>query len=196
MCIYIIIFYPSMDADSTTIVDQVSKNQFSGEMVITLLLQIIIMVIDRYIYKSKSFVESKDEIVRDKVLGVRRNTLFQHEQDRVKLKRDFSSSIRSSWVKKEDAGGPLLKTTLDQLLAKTEVDFKSVMKLYFQWFVILFTHGLLFFFLPINGNLKYTNQGYCSVNLQPGEVCNAFNSNWYIMLFYVLSCVYLWISAL
>jgi hypothetical protein len=61
MCIYIIIFYPNMDADkSTNIVNQLSKNQFSGEMVIALIFQIVIMIIDRYIYKSKSFVESRE----------------------------------------------------------------------------------------------------------------------------------------
>ena len=59
MCIFILLFYPSMDADSQNIVDQFNKNQFSGPMVIILTIMIIVMVIDRYIYKSKSFIESK-----------------------------------------------------------------------------------------------------------------------------------------
>jgi amino acid permease len=60
MALYILLFFPNMDGDNTTILDQVSKNQFSGEMVITLLIMIGIMILDRYVYKSKSFVEYKD----------------------------------------------------------------------------------------------------------------------------------------
>lgn len=59
MCIFILIFYPNMDADNSSLFDQVSKNQFSGPMVIILTIVIVIMVTDRYIYKSKSFVEAK-----------------------------------------------------------------------------------------------------------------------------------------
>jgi hypothetical protein len=67
MCIFIVMNFPSMDADSTSFADQVSKNQFSGEMVVTLLILIIIMITDRYIYKSKSFVESRDALSNLKV---------------------------------------------------------------------------------------------------------------------------------
>ena len=116
------------------------------------------------------------------------------EQDRMKsqLRRFFSESRPSS--KKEEA--PMMKTTFDQLLAKTEVDFKSVLKLYFQYFVIFITHGFLFFYLPIQGNLKYTLKSYCDPDETGEDTCNAFNQNPYIIVFYVLSGVYLWISAL
>ena len=57
MALYIILFFPSMDADKSNFIDQVSKNQFSGEMVIVLIIMMIIMIFDRYIYTSKSFVE-------------------------------------------------------------------------------------------------------------------------------------------
>lgn len=45
-----------MDADVTNISDVMTYNQFSGRMVIALFLQIIVMIIDRYLYKSKTFI--------------------------------------------------------------------------------------------------------------------------------------------
>ena len=90
--------------------------------------------------------------------------------------------------------------TLDQLLAKTDIGFKSVMKLYFQWLVLIFFHGLLVFYLPIHGNLRYNNQGYCDLdtsgNPVAGEVCNSLNRNNALIAFYLLCCLYFWISAL
>jgi hypothetical protein len=93
-----------------------------------------------------------------------------------------------------------VRLTLDQLLAKTAINFKSVMKLYFQWLVLLFFHGLLFFFLPVHGNFKYNNQGYCDLDesgrVPAGEVCNNFNLNASLISFYLMCCLYFWTSAL
>ena len=50
-----------MDADVTITSDSLTYNQFSGQMVIALLLQIIIMIIDRYNYKSKTFISIQEK---------------------------------------------------------------------------------------------------------------------------------------
>jgi hypothetical protein len=44
-----------MDADVTGS-DTLTYNQFSGQMVIALFMQILVMIIDRYLYKSKTFI--------------------------------------------------------------------------------------------------------------------------------------------
>lgn len=49
-----------MDADVTITSDSLTYNQFSGQMVIALFLQIIIMIIDRYNYKSKTFISIQE----------------------------------------------------------------------------------------------------------------------------------------
>jgi hypothetical protein len=51
-----IFFYTKMDADVTNISDSLTYNQFSGQMVIALFLQISVMILDRYLYKSKTFI--------------------------------------------------------------------------------------------------------------------------------------------
>ena len=92
------------------------------------------------------------------------------------------------------------KVTLDELLAKTAVGFRSVMKLYFQWFGLIYYHGLAFFFLPMHGTLRFSQQAYCPVdeagNVGEGEPCNQFNRSPSLIGFYVLCCMYFWVSAL
>ncbi len=45
-----------MSADVTNATDAITYNQFSGQMVIALFIQILIMILDRYLYKSKTFI--------------------------------------------------------------------------------------------------------------------------------------------
>lgn len=57
ICVFLIFFYTKMDADITNnMADAINYNQFSGQMVIALFLQILVMIIDRYLYKSKTFI--------------------------------------------------------------------------------------------------------------------------------------------
>lgn len=55
MCLYILIMYPEMDAEHSSILSQVNRNQFSGHMVVVLAIMIFLMIVERYIYKAKSF---------------------------------------------------------------------------------------------------------------------------------------------
>ena len=55
-----IFFYTKMDADVTITSESLTYNQFSGQMVIALFLQIIVMIIDRYHYKSKTFISVQE----------------------------------------------------------------------------------------------------------------------------------------
>lgn len=55
MCSYILFLYPEMEAEQSTLLYQVTRNQFSGNMVVVLATMILIMSYERYIYKSKTF---------------------------------------------------------------------------------------------------------------------------------------------
>jgi hypothetical protein len=52
-----------MDADVTNISDSLTYNQFSGQMVIALFLQISVMILDRYLYKSKTFIAVQENAI-------------------------------------------------------------------------------------------------------------------------------------
>ena len=60
ICVFLIFFYTKMDADVTITSESLTYNQFSGQMVIALFLQIIVMIIDRYHYKSKTFISVQE----------------------------------------------------------------------------------------------------------------------------------------
>jgi hypothetical protein len=57
ICFYLIILYPKMEGRNQSILDQVNQNSFSGSMVVVLTIQIILMIVERFIYKSKKFIE-------------------------------------------------------------------------------------------------------------------------------------------
>jgi len=61
ICLFIIFFFTKMDADVTNVTESLTYNQFSGYMVIALFLQILIMILDRFLYKSKTFVDDRSK---------------------------------------------------------------------------------------------------------------------------------------
>lgn len=66
ICLFIVIFFSKMDASNTDILQQATNNSYSGNMVYILLIQLVIMVIDRFIYKSRSFTEVKNKTQKSK----------------------------------------------------------------------------------------------------------------------------------
>ena len=68
MSLYILLQYPKMDAEHSSILSQVNRNQFSGHMVVVLAIMIFLMIVERYIYKSKNFtqLENKEKIIEGK----------------------------------------------------------------------------------------------------------------------------------
>lgn len=56
MVLYILIFFSNLTGEGGSIVEQVEHASFSGPMVAALITQILIMVVDRFIHKSRSFV--------------------------------------------------------------------------------------------------------------------------------------------
>jgi hypothetical protein len=89
-----------------------------------------------------------------------------------------------------------LGVNVNSMLAKTKIDFKSVQKLYFQWLILIFFHALLFFFLPMHGNKKILNDNFCDPLSTDSPGCNSFDRNSWIIIFYMLCCIYFWVSAL
>lgn len=61
ICIYMIFFYTKMAADFTNFTDAITYNQFSGQMVIALFIQILVMILDRFLYKSRTFIAIQKE---------------------------------------------------------------------------------------------------------------------------------------
>lgn len=96
---------------------------------------------------------------------------------------------------------------INESLARNKISFKSVLKFYFQWFIIIAGHGALFFYFPMAGNEKLNNKVYCDPDDEKKRLqddsqtseknwCNNLNENRYIWIFYLILCLYMYISAL
>lgn len=57
---YILVFYTLLDKSGKTIFDQVDSNLYNSSMLYMLTIQLVFMIVDRYIYKSKSFVDQEE----------------------------------------------------------------------------------------------------------------------------------------
>lgn len=72
-----------MDADVTNISDSLTYNQFSGQMVIALFLQILIMIIDRYMYKAKTFIAVQEKELEKHQVTLHTSPLKKIEQSEI-----------------------------------------------------------------------------------------------------------------
>lgn len=64
--LFLIVFYTSMDRDYTnSSADILETNQFSGLMVIAVFAQIIVIILDRYLYLAKTFVVIEEVDIED-----------------------------------------------------------------------------------------------------------------------------------
>ena len=84
-------------------------------------------------------------------------------------------------------------------LARNTITLRTVFKFYFQWLSLILIHFLLFFYLPMSGNLKYNYEMFCDEELYRTKAdykCNNLNKNISIRIFYLLSCLYFLVSSL
>lgn len=194
-------------------------------MVVVLAIMIFLMIVERYIYKAKSFrqVDSVEQLkVRQsgEALGkgagpLERARPAAHKgepgpalpQGRLsfnsvlsKINTNLLDGQSSSDRRREQDPGDSQSRQLNlAVLARSTIKLRTVMKFYFQWLTLFMLHILLFFYLPISGNQKYNQMTYCDPKYyysQPEYKCNDLNKNKSIALFYMISCVYFFISAL
>ena len=153
ICIYIVCYFPNMEADrDESFIEAVSRNQFSGQMVIVLTFCVLLIIYDRYIYKCKTAKSSHEDTEIVPVNKLPRHTL----------------------------------------------NFTRIQKLYLQWIMIFVMHASLFFYLPIQGNMKLHGTIYCDLRYitTSNYSCNDINRNPSLWWFYGLCCTYLFVSAL
>ena len=62
-------------------------------------------------------------------------------------------------------------------------------------FMLIFVHGLIFFYLPFVGNMNLQNSYYCE-DTDPDTGCNFFGHNPFLVILYLLFCLYFTFSAL
>ncbi|CAD8086378.1 unnamed protein product [Paramecium primaurelia] len=202
LAIYIFLFYDQMKSmDSPSISELLKYSQFSGHMVVALLFQILCILIDRYIlqYKPKSaqysiidvFFKSGNNLNQNQAMIQQFNqSKDQLEPEEVKQIEIQMRQTVGGGQKQDDNNPPIIRKARSLSYSeKKQIEQKQVeqvalrYKYYFQ--VILL--------ISINLYLLYQiRQSTCNV---AGE-CQYITYNIFMILFYMLICLYFFLSSI
>ena len=187
--IYIFLFYTTMIKDKTFGSVSIETTQFSGEMVLFLLLHIFFLVADRIIYIkqnrknlkyqyilydniSNKIIKNLEEIgiIKDYPLFKKEEIIIPHDYEN-KLNKNYSII----YIQIETFNTPLF--------------FKYLMHM----IIVIFAHILIFFYMPMYGNYKLNSSVYCK---EESKECNDFLKNISLPIFYIFYLVYFISSGL
>ena len=178
LVIYVLLFFSLMERDYTNVSPkQLQIRQFSALLVIVTFAQIIIILIDRYIYISKTFTknqakenknsreinhldpehsidlksQSANSILYNLVIQIRKNKNLSmiHKQNNL-LPNEYNGFYSS-----HDYDEALHNSTLSSL--NTSIRLKFAL----QWFVVIIIHLMVFWYLPSKSNKTTQEHFYC-----------------------------------
>ena len=196
ICMYILIFYTRMDQDKTYGSVNLDTTQFSGNMVIILILHIIILAYDRVIFVS----QNRENIEYEYYFYKRNENNGQGE-----LISDVELNHLKSEITKNDENSKYNKISAKEIeklkekynilfIQKEQFNKPLLNKYILHLFTTFLSHFMIFFYFPIRGNINLGNEHYCDVEEE--KECNDFNKNKYIIFFYIIYLFYLILSAL
>lgn len=112
--------------------------------------------------------------------------------------RSQAGDLIASTIIREQESEPqaTVEIEIEQVMSRTKIELRTVLRFYFQWLNLILVHGLCFFYLPIQGNKLNLSRSYCSeADIKEG-ICKDFIRNPFIWIFYVICCFYFFLSAL
>ena len=195
LCIYILAFYTQMEQDKTYGPVNLDTTQFSGNMVIYLILHIIILAYDRVIFSSQNRENIEYEYVfyRRNENNEQGELISEAELNELKseiTKYDETSKFNKISVKEIER----LKQKYNILFIQKESFNRPLLNKYIlHIFTTIFSHFMIFLYFPIKGNKNLGNKNYCD---KDDKSCNDFDSNKYLIFFYLIYLFYLALSAL
>ncbi|OMJ84229.1 hypothetical protein SteCoe_14717 [Stentor coeruleus] len=186
---YLFIFFNSMDGFSQDIYMSIVSNQFQGRMVVSLLIVVLLILYDRYVYLRHTAVT----IQSSKDIESEYNSLYRKHKTTIDKSFDAYEPIPLEQNENlKDMFG--MKTiTKDLALAKKErdqaINIILLFKLIVHGILLIGVHLVIFWYFPGN-----SNKVYCE-NPKRQKTCNDFSNNMFLKIFYVLYVLYLTIQA-
>ena len=196
MCLYILVFYNQMVQDNTYGKINLDTTQFSGSMVLYLILHVTILVIDRIIFVSQNRDNLQYEYIFYKRNEKNQQGELLTEIEENKLKSEISKNAKSIYkitnlprqeIEKQ------LQTYNIVFIQKETFNYPLLTKYIIHIFIVLFNHFFIFLYFPIKGN---DNLGSNGVHCTKEEQCNNFTKNYFIWIFYLINLIYMLLSAL
>ena len=214
-------------------------------MVMFLLIQICLIVLDRYLYLQSNHLAPENIIPPDEkgnevsrspkrklsedefvYLGGHKHS-HSHEQTpsdegngfhmsgEVRIEEDSSSKSSSGSVTGSDdqsildkrgsvysiysTSGGLLPGILPHEETKIEYfsgyDYGLLGKYLLQWILVILVHYFIFWHLANSGNEKLTGETRCSEAAVEADKCNDVTQNAWLALFYIIYCIYFYLSG-
>ena len=220
--IFMIFLYTRMDPDYTNITSgDLTPTSFNATMVFAVFLQILIIVLDRYLYLSRDYVvideveieecddedsdvdigrsESISQFDRVNTVDLRSNSASKLmvkglEKNKLKMKGVFKES--KNLDEAEDPAGEEEDDPGVQL-SKTKFNKTLLLKYYLQLFMLVIIHIIVFWYFPIKANKDLQVTPFCQFkDPETGNSCNEVFMNWTLIIFYLMYCAYFTFSAL
>ena len=198
--LYIIIFYTNMEQDKTfgAVIEQ--QKQVSGNMVVILILHVLFFVCDRIIYirQNRNNLKYKYAIYNKET----NNPISQKEYDEIKsiiidkyenMNLENNFKIPLNYIDKLNEKYKIV------IIQHEEFNYPLFLKYIHQIIITLFSHIIIFFFLPFKGTYNILGTPFCEIKKNEDNKtneCNNFQDNKYMIVFYILYLIYLLFSSL
>ena len=185
--IYLLIFYTTMVQDKTYGAVTVETKQFSGTMVIFLLLHIAFLIYDRILF----ICQNRNNLIYEYILydKITKNPLSELEFNKIKseISMEYPNKKREHFIIPPEYVDKLKEKYNIVYIQTEEFNAPLFQKYLLQLIIVIFAHIFIFFFMPMWGNKNLNNNIYCSPN---DEECNDFLNNKSIIVFYLIYTIY------
>ena len=196
--IFIIVFYTSMIKDVTYSALNQETNQFSGSMILYLVLHIFFLCYDRVLYISQNRNNLKYQYIiytksnmkqtpKNNYHNIRREIIKKYDYDEEK-KENFT--IPPEYVQEN-------KRKYEIVPIQIETFNKNLLQKYIlHLFIVLAGHIFIFIYAPLTGNYNINHIIFCSKDDEDFDECNDFKDNPALIWFYILYLIYFIFSGM
>ena len=201
---FVFFFYKDFTVDPS--VFKFISNQssiFKGDMAVTLLIVITIIIVERYANRTDTkAVHEEPDYGHKSSKSNHNNDMFHRNQ----TLRSMTTKIRTIQTvdldMKQDSVLEYLKSmNQEEGLgavdgSKTKITSQQKTKYILHWAILLVGHIYIFWFIPIRGNYQLYGQPECNYEKIEYYGCMNFHENSYLRFFYILILLYLVLSSL
>jgi hypothetical protein len=193
--IFVLIFYTTMVQDKTFGSVDLETKQFSGAMVIALIIHVGILVYDRIIYIS----QNRNNIKYEYILYDKETKIPLDEKGFNDIKTDISSKYpnmkRDTFIIPPEYANNLKEQYNIVYIQSEELNLPLVQKYILHILIVIVSHLFIFFYCPMKGNMNTYNLIYCPpkdelIEDDEERQCNDFLSNKALIIFYWLYIIY------
>ena len=185
--VYIFFFFTKMDGNSQDISQAIRSNQFQGRMIVVLIIQLSLIIIERYFYVSRTAQAlTEAQKTKDSITNTTPVSRFRSSTA-------YGSDILSRVPKTQTVNLNFKEVIKNKEKSQKSIQFPPLLRILVFLFLLIAVHLIVFFYLPFNGNYSSSGNLYC---LDFESRCNDFQTNGFLQGFYFLYLVYLVSTAL